>query len=78
MMKKKNHSAELKARVIIRKKLTLAELAKKRGVQHGQISTAEVEKFHSKIGQLVVNGIFWPMPYVNFCGREAKNGKQRP
>jgi transposase len=83
MTKRKNHSAEFKARVAldaIREELTLAELAKKHDVQPGQISTwkrsalenmvsaftkrgsdpepkisiAEVEKLHSKIGQLAV------------------------
>ena len=79
MTKRKNHSAEFKARVAldaIREKLTLAELAKKYGVHFSQISTwkrvaldkmaspfmrrgqdsgpevstAEVENLHSKIG----------------------------
>ena len=87
MTKRKNHSAGFKARVAldaIREELTLAELAKKHGVQPGQISTwkraaldnmasaftrrgqdagpqistAEVEKLHSKIGQLVVERNF--------------------
>ena len=87
MTKRKNHSAEFKARVAldaIREELTLAELAKKHGVHSGQISTwkraaldnmvcaftkrgsdhrpeismAEVEKLHSKIGQLVVERDF--------------------
>jgi len=87
MTKRKNHSAEFKARVAldaIREDLTLAELAKKHGVHSGQISTwkraaldnmafaftkrgsdpgpeistAEVEKLHSKIGQLVVERDF--------------------
>ena len=87
MTKRKNHSAEFKARVAldaIREELTLAELAKEHGVHSGQISTwkraapdnmvcaftkrgsdprpeismAEVEKLHSKIGQLVVERDF--------------------
>ncbi|HBZ18528.1 MAG TPA: IS3 family transposase [Betaproteobacteria bacterium] len=87
MTKRKNHSAEFKARVAldaIREELTLAELAKKYGVHSGQISTwkraaldnmasaftrrgqdagpevstAEVERLHSKIGQLVVERDF--------------------
>ena len=87
MTKRKNHSAEFKARVAldaIREELTLAELAQKYGVHSGQISTwkraaldnmasaftrrgqdalpevstAEVEKLHSKIGQLVVERDF--------------------
>ena len=87
MTKRKNHSAEFKARVAldaIREEMTLAELSKKYGVHSGQISTwkraaldnmtsafqrrgrdpepevgaAEVEKLHSKIGQLVVEWDF--------------------
>ena len=84
MTKRKNHSAEVKARVVIREELAPAELAKKCGVHLGQISTwkraaldnmasaftrwgqdagpevstAEVEKLHSKIGQLVVERDF--------------------
>jgi transposase len=87
MTKRKNHSAEFKARVAldaIREEMTLAELSKKYGVHSGQISTwkrtaldnmtsafqrrgrdpepavsaAEVEKLHSKIGQLVVERDF--------------------
>jgi transposase len=87
MTKRKNHSAEFKAHVAldaIREELTLTELARKHGVQPGQISTwkraaldnmvsaftkrrsdpepqistAEVEKLHSKIGQLVVERDF--------------------
>ena len=87
MTKRKNHSAEFKARVAldaIREELTLTELAKEHGVHSGQSSTwkraaldnmvsaftkrgsdprpeismAEVEKLHSKIGQLVVERDF--------------------
>ena len=42
MTKRKNHSAEFKARVAldaIREEMTLAELSKKYGVHSGQIST---------------------------------------
>jgi transposase len=87
MTKRKNHSAEFKARVAldaIREEMTLSELSKKYGVHSGQISTwkraaldnmtsaferrgrdpapevsaAEVEKLHSKIGQLVLERDF--------------------
>jgi len=85
MKKRKNHSADFKARVAleaIREEMTLAELSKKYGVHANQISTwkraaienmataftkrgsvpeqvsaAEVEKLHSKIGQLVLLGV---------------------
>ena len=104
MKKRKNHSADFKARVAveaIREELTLSELAKKFGVHATQISTwkraaldnmssaferrgrapdtpspADIEKLHSKIGQLVVERDFWPMPRTNCSGREAKNGEQ--
>ncbi len=86
MRKRKNHSADFKARVAldaIREEMTLAELSKKYGVHSGQISTwkraaldnmssafergnkvpdapsrADIEKLHSKIGQLVVERDF--------------------
>ena len=86
MKKRKNHSADFKARVAveaIREELTLSEFAKKYGVHANQISTwkraaldymssaferrgrapdtpsaADIEKLHSKIGQLVVERDF--------------------
>ena len=86
MTKRKNHSAEFKAKVAleaIREELTLAELSKKYGVHPNMISgwkraaiknmastftkgggdvakasEAEIDKLHSKIGQLVVERDF--------------------
>ena len=86
MKKRKNHSADFKARVAleaIREEMTLAELSKKYGVHANQMSTwkrvaldnmssaferrgrapdtpsaADIEKLHSKIGQLVVERVF--------------------
>ena len=97
MTKKKNHSAEFKARVAldaIREGLTLAELAKhsgqistckraaldsmvfafrRRGQDAGpQVSTAEVEKLHSKIGQLVVEQDFLADASHQFLGTRGK------
>lgn len=39
-------------------------------------SLADIEKFHSKIDQLVVEWGFWPMPRFILSGLEAQNGKQ--
>ena len=102
MTKRKNHSAEFKARVAldaIREELTLAELAKKYGVHSGQISTwkraalnnmasaftsgvgqdagpevstAEVEKLHSKIGQLLVEWDFLANASRQLLGTRGK------
>ena len=101
MTKRKNHSAEFKARVAldaIRGEMTLAELSKKYGVHSGQISTwkraaldnmtsafqrrgrdpepevsaAEVEKLHSKIGQLVVERDFLAYASRQFLGTRGK------
>lgn len=86
MAKRKNYSAEFKAKVAleaIREELTLAELSRKYGVHPNMISgwkravianmaqtfergksdaaratEAEIEKLHSKIGQLVVERDF--------------------
>ena len=86
MTKRKNHSAEFKARVALealREEMTLAELSRKHGVHANQISTwkrgaienmasafskrgatseqvsaAEVENLHSKIGRLLVERDF--------------------
>ena len=90
MKKRKNHSADFKARVAleaIREEMTLAELSRKHGVDANQISTwkrtaldnmslaferrgrdpdtpgpADIEKLHSKIGQLVVERDFLVRP----------------
>ena len=101
MTKRKNHSAEFKARVAldaICEELTLAELAKKYGVHSGQISTwkrtaldnmasaftrlgqnagpevstAEVEKLHSKIGQLLVEWDFLANASRQLLGTRGK------
>ena len=37
-----------------------------------QVSAADVDKLHSKIGQLVVERDFWQMPRTSCSGREAK------
>ena len=86
MTKRKNHSAEFKAKVAldaIGEELTLAELSKKYGVHPNMISgwkraaiksmastftkgggdvaaasDAEIDRLHSKIGQLVVERDF--------------------
>ena len=105
MTKRKNHSAEFKARVAldaIREEMTLAELSKKYGVHSGQISTwkraaldnmtsafqrrgrdpepevsaAEVEKLHSKIGRLVAERDFWADAPRQLLGTRGKYGEQ--
>ena len=48
----------------------------RRGAAPEQVSAAEVETLHSKIGQLVVERVFWPLPPFSCSGREAKNGEQ--
>jgi len=86
MTKRKNHSADFKAKVAleaIREEITMAELSKKYGVHASQVSTwkraaiknmavgftkrganlggsneADIDKLHSKIGQLVVERDF--------------------
>jgi len=86
MTKRKNHSAEFKAKVALeslREEMTLSELSRKYGVHPNMISTwkravianmaqafergksddahafeAEIDKLHSKIGQLVVERDF--------------------
>ena len=100
MKKRKNHSADFKARVAveaIREELTLSELAKKYGVHATQISTwkraaienmasafgrrghnpdtpskADIEKLHSKIGQLVVERDFLADASVQLLGTRGK------
>ena len=105
MTKRKNHSAEFKARVAldaIREEMTLAELSNKYGVHSGQISTwkraaldnmtsafqrrgrdpepevsaVEVEKLHSKIGQVVVERNFLADASHQLLGTRGKNGEQ--
>ena len=100
MKKRKNHSAEFKAKVAleaIREEMTLAELSKKygvhaiqictvkraasenmaaafarRGAAPEQVSAAEVEKLHSKIGQLVVERDFWADASVQLLGTRGQ------
>jgi transposase-like protein len=48
----------------------------RRGQDPDTPSTADIEKLHSKIGQLFVEWDFWPMSQFNYSGREAKNGEQ--
>jgi transposase len=47
----------------------------RRGSAPEQVSAADVDKLHSKIGQLVVERDFLRKPRINFSGREAKNGE---
>ena len=105
MTKRKNHSAEFKARVAldaIRGDMMMAELSKRYGVHSGQISTwkraaldnmtsafqrrgrdpepevsaAEVEKLHSKIGRLVAERDFWADASRQLLGTRGKYGAQ--
>ena len=65
---RKRYSADFKAKVAleaIRGDLTLAELGAKHGIHHTMIAAwkrqaieAEIDKLHSKIGQLVVERDF--------------------
>ncbi len=54
----------------------LSAAFERRGSSPNTPSSADIEKLHSKIGQLVVERDFWPMPQFNCSGREAKNGEQ--
>ena len=100
MKKRKNHSADFKARVAleaIRDEKTLAELSKqfgvhvniisnwkraaidnmataftKRGVEPDKVTVAEVEKLHSKIGQLVMERDFLADASVQLLGTRGK------
>ena len=100
MTKRKNYSAEFKAKVAleaIREEMTLAELSKKYGVHPNMIrgwkrtaianmasgfergkpdetrqSEAEIEKLHSKIGQLVVERDFLATASHQLLGTRGK------
>ena len=100
MTKRKNHSADFKARVAleaIREEMTFADLSKKYGVHPTQIGTwkraaienmstaftrrgaapeqvsaADVDKLHSKIGELVVERDFWANASHQLLGTRGK------
>ncbi|WP_349295422.1 hypothetical protein ABEB22_16155 (plasmid) [Thioclava sp. 'Guangxiensis'] len=104
MAKRKNHSADLKAKVAlkaIREEMTLAELPKKYGVHSNMISgwkcaavtnmaqafepdqtdrarasEAEIEKPHSRIGQLVVEWFLSSSASHQLLGAQGKNGER--
>ena len=72
-MTRKRDGTEVKAKVAleaIKGALTLAELFTKHSFDQAVIATGEAEltRLHAKIGQLVVDGIFWRRPPV---GRAA-------
>ena len=100
MTRRKNHSADFKAKVAleaIREEMTMAELSKKYGVHPTQIGTwkraaienmasafsrrggvpehadeAQIDKLHSKIGQLVVERDFLANASVQLLGTRGK------
>ena len=100
MTKRKNHSADFKAKVAleaIREEMTMAELSKKYGVHPtqigiwkraaienmaaaftklgsdlGRVDEAQIDKLHSKIGQLVVERNFLANASVQLLGTRGK------
>lgn len=50
----------------------MASAFTRRGAATEQVSAAEIEKLHSKIGQLVVERDFWLMPPFSCSGYEAE------
>jgi len=80
MKKRKNHSPEFKAKVAleaVREGMTLAELSKntaftRKSSARDPVSAADVDKLHSKIGQLVVERNFLADASQQLLGTRGK------